>query len=64
MTQRRHIKFLEKVNFNQETRHLMTAHEPSLEKLQAMYAEFQKKESTYRSKNIQFETELELRGVE
>ncbi|WP_349533799.1 hypothetical protein [Leuconostoc citreum] len=41
-----------------------TRHEPSPEKLQALYAEFQKKESIYRSKNIQFETELELRGVE
>lgn len=41
-----------------------TRHEPSPEKLQALYAEFQKKENIYRSKNIQFETELELRGVE
>lgn len=95
--QRRHIKFLEKVNFNQETRHIMTdheifllkhqigtyvfsletlgysqdkiskgdytRHEPSPEKLKAIQAEFQRQESIYRSKNIQFETELELRGV-
>ncbi|MGO1364797.1 MAG: hypothetical protein ACTHVA_09335, partial [Leuconostoc mesenteroides] len=96
--QRRHIRFLEKVNYNQETRHIMTdheifllkhqigtyvfsletlgcsqdkinkgdytRHEPSLEKLQAIQAEFQRQESIYRSKNIEFETELELRGVE
>lgn len=96
--QRRHIKFLNQVNFNQETRHIMadheifllkhqigtyvyslevlgysqdninkgdyTKHEPSPEKLQALQEEFQKKERIYRSKNIQFETELELRGVE
>lgn len=98
LEQRRHIKFLEKVNFNQETRHIMvkhqqyllehqidtykfaletlgysqdninkddyTKHEPSPEKLQALQEEFQKEERIYRSKNIQFETELELRGVE
>lgn len=98
LEQRRHIKFLEKVNFNHETRHIMadheifllkhqigtyvyslevlgysqeqinkgdyTRHEPSPEKQQALYAEFQKKERIYRSKNIQFETELELRGIE
>ena len=96
--QRRHIRFLEKVNFNQETRHIMTdheifllkhqigtyvfsletlgysqdkinkgdytRHEPSSEKLQAIQAEFQRNQNIYRSKNIQFETELELRGVE
>lgn len=96
--QRRHIRFLEKVNYNQETRHIMadheifllkhqidtykfaletlgysqdninkddhTKHEPSPEKLQALQAEFQRQESIYRSKNIEFETELELRGVE
>ena len=96
--QRRHIRFLEKVNFNQETRHIMekhevyllkhqidtyvfsletlgysqdkinrgdyTRHEPIPEKLQAIQAEFQRNQSIYRSKNIQFETELELRGVE
>lgn len=96
--QRRHIKFLEKVNFNQETRHIMTdheifllkhqigtyvfsletlgysqdkiskgdytRHEPNPEKLKAIQAEFQRKESIYRSKNIQYETALELRGVE
>ncbi|MBZ5983635.1 hypothetical protein KIJ05_00565 [Leuconostoc gelidum subsp. gasicomitatum] len=95
LEQRRHIKFLEKVNFNQETRHIMTdheifllkhqigtyvfsletlgydrdeiskgnytKHEPNPEKLQALYAEFERNESIYRSKNIQFETELELR---
>ena len=98
LEQRRHIKFLEKVNFNQETRHIMTDHEifllkhqigtyvfsletlgysqesinkgdytrnePSPERLQAIQAEFQLKESIYRSKNIQYETELELREVE
>lgn len=98
LEQRRHIKFLNQVNFNQETRHIMeshevyllkhqigtyvysletlgysqdninkgdyTKHEPSPEKLQALQEEFQRKESIYRSKNIQFETELELRGVE
>ncbi|MGB2577791.1 hypothetical protein ACPUD2_05505 [Leuconostoc mesenteroides subsp. dextranicum] len=98
LEQRRHIKFLEKVNFNQETRHIMveqeifllkhqigtyvyslevlgysqeqinkgdyTRHEPSPEKQQALYAEFQRNQSIYCSKNIQFETELELRGVE
>lgn len=97
LEQRRHIKFLEKVNFNQKTRHIMadheifllkhqivtyvyslevlgysqeqinkgdyTRHEPSPEKQQALYAEFQCNQSIYRSKNIQFETELELRGV-
>lgn len=96
--QRRHIRFLEKVNYNQETRHIMadheifllkhqidtykfaletlgysqdninkddyTKHEPSPEKLQALQEEFQKEERIYRSRNIQFETELELRGVE
>ena len=96
--QRRHIRFLEKVNYNQETRHIMTdheifllkhqigtyvfsletlgysqdkinngdykRHEPSPEKLQAIQTEFQRQESIYRSKNIQFQTELELRGVE
>jgi len=96
--QHRHIKFLEKVNFNQETRHIMTNHEifllkhqigtyvfsletlgysqdkinkgdytrrePSPAKLQEIQAEFQQKESIYRSKNIQFETELELRDVD
>ncbi|MCI1689240.1 MAG: hypothetical protein LKI50_02495 [Leuconostoc mesenteroides] len=98
LEQRRHIKFLNQVNFNQETRHIMadheifllkhqidtykfaletlgysqdninkddyTKHEPSPEKLQALQEEFQKEERIYRSKNIQFETELELRGVE
>ncbi len=98
LEQRRHIRFLEKVNYNQETRHIMadheifllkhqigtyvfsletlgyshdninkgdyTKHEPSPEKLQALQAEFQRQESIYRSKNIEFETELELRGVE
>lgn len=98
LEQRRHIKFLNQVNFNQETRHIMvkhqqyllehqidtykfaletlgysqdninkddyTRHEPSPEKLQALQEEFQKEERIYRSKNIQFETELELRGVE
>ncbi|KAA8348142.1 hypothetical protein [Leuconostoc mesenteroides] len=98
LEQRRHIKFLEKVNFNQETRHIMTAHEIFLlkhqigtyvysletlgysqeqinkgdytkhehspERLQALQEEFQRKESIHRSKNIKFETELELRGVE
>ncbi|MGO0154929.1 hypothetical protein ACTL31_04970 [Leuconostoc mesenteroides] len=98
LEQRRHIKFLNQANFNQETRHIMvkhqqyllehqidtykfaletlgysqeqinkgdyTKHEPSPEKLQALQEEFQKKERIYRSKNIQFETELELRGVE
>ncbi len=98
LEQRRHIKFLNQVNFNQETRHIMadheifllkhqigtyvfsletlgyshdninkgdyTKHEPSPEKLQALQAEFQRQESIYRSKNIEFETELELRGVE
>jgi len=93
--QRRHIKFLKLVNYNQETRHIMTKHqryllehqietykfsldmlgydrdeiskgnytkhEPNPEKLQALYAEFERNESIYRSKNIQFETELELR---
>ncbi|MBZ1541449.1 hypothetical protein J6K67_09360 [Leuconostoc mesenteroides] len=96
--QRRHIRFLEKVNYNQETRRIMadheifllkhqigtyvfsletlgysqdninkddyTKHEPSPEKLQALQEEFQRQESIYRSKNIEFETELELRGVE
>lgn len=96
--QRRHIKFLEQANYNQETRNIMrkyeqyllehqietykfaldtlgydrdeinkgnyTKHVPSPERLQALYAEFERKESIYRSKNIQFETELELRGVE
>ncbi|WP_349551201.1 hypothetical protein [Leuconostoc pseudomesenteroides] len=96
--QRRHIKFLKQVNFNQETRHIMTdheifllkhqigtyvysletlgysqdkmnrgdytRHEPSQEKLQALQEELQRNQSIYRSKNIQFETELELRGVE
>ncbi|WP_273947049.1 hypothetical protein [Leuconostoc mesenteroides] len=96
--QQRHIRFLEKVNYNQETRHIMadheifllkhqidtykftletlgysqdninkddyTRHEPSPEKLKAIQAEFQRQESIYRSKNIQFETELELRGVD
>lgn len=98
LEQRRHIRFLEKVNFTQQTRHIMekhevyllkhqidtyvyslemlgysqeninkgdyTRHEPSPEKLQAIQAEFQRNQSIYRSKNIQFETELELRGVE
>lgn len=98
LEQRRHIKFLNQVNFNQETRHIMvkhqqyllehqidtykfsletlgysqeqinkgdyTKHEPSPEKLQALQEEFQKEERIYRSKNIQFETELEFRGVE
>lgn len=98
LEQRRHIKFLEKVNFNQETRHIMTdheifllkhqigtyvfsletlgysqdninkgdytRHEPSPEHLQTILEEFQRNQSIYRSKNIQFETELELRGVE
>ena len=41
-----------------------TKHEPSPEKLQALQEEFQRKESIYRSKNIKFETELELRGFE
>ncbi|MGO0155129.1 hypothetical protein ACTL31_06095 [Leuconostoc mesenteroides] len=41
-----------------------TRHEPSPEKQQALYAEFQRNQSIYCSKNIQFETELELRGVE
>lgn len=95
--QRRHIKFLKQVNFNQETRHIMTdheifllkhqigtyvysletlgysqdkmnkrdytRHEPSPEHLQKNLEEFQRKQSIYRSKNIKFETELELRGV-
>lgn len=98
LEQRRHIRFLEKVNYNQETRHIMadheifllkhqidtykfaletlgysqdninkddhTKHEPSPEKLQALQEEFQRQESIYRGKNIEFETELELRGVE
>lgn len=96
--QRRHIKFLKQVNFNQETRHIMekheifllkhqigtyvysletlgysqdkiskgdyTRHEPSSEQLQKILEEFQCNQSIYRSQNIQFETELELRGVE
>lgn len=41
-----------------------TRHEPSPEKQRAMYAEFKKKESICRSKNMQFDIELELRGVE
>ena len=95
--QRRHIKFLKQVNYNQETRHIMTdheifllkhqigtyvysletlgysqykinkgdytRHEPSPEHLQKNLEEFQRKQSIYRSKNIKFETELELRGV-
>ena len=98
LEQHRHIKFLEKVNFNQETRHIMTdheifllkhqigtyvysletlgysqdkmnkgdytRHEPSPERLQKIFEEFQRNQSIYRSKNIQFEMELELRGVE
>ncbi|MGL5887730.1 MAG: hypothetical protein ACRCY1_06595 [Leuconostoc suionicum] len=98
LEQRRHIKFLNQVNFNQETRHIMvkhqqyllehqidtykfaletlgysqeqinkgdyTRHEPSPEHLQKIVEEFQHNQSIYRSKNIQFETELELRGVE
>lgn len=96
--QRRHIKFLKQVNYNQETRDIMTdheifllkhqigtyvysletlgysqdnmnkgdytRHEPSPEREQALYEDFQRSESIYRSKIIQFETELELRGVE
>ena len=96
--QRRHIKFLKLVNYNQETRHIMTKHqrylldhqietykflldtlgydrdaisegnytkhEPNPEKLQAIQAEFQQKERIYRSKNIQFETELEVREID
>ncbi|WP_278364385.1 hypothetical protein [Leuconostoc lactis] len=95
--QRRHIKFLKQVNYNQETCHIMTdheifllkhqigtyvysletlgysqykinkgdytRHEPSPEHLQKILEEFQRKQSIYRSKNIKFETELELRGV-
>jgi len=98
LEQRRHIKFLEKVNFTQQTRHIMekhevyllkhqidtyvfsletlgysqesinkgdyTRHEPSPEQLQKILEEFQRNQSIYRSKNIQFETELELRGIE
>ena len=98
LEQQRHIKFLKKANFNQETRHIMekhevyllkhqidtyvysletlgysqdkiskgdyTRHEPSPEHLQKILEGFQRNQSIYRSKNIQFETELELRGVE
>ena len=96
--QRRHIKFLKQINYNQETHDMMTAHrleitkhrakmmelslntlgynverfevgdftkhEISQKQLQDIWAEYQRLQQKSRSAHIQFETELELRGVE